>query len=168
MTTTVTATQLTKTYGSTTALDAVSLSIRPGESVAIMGPSGSGKTTLMHLLSGILTPDSGQVLFRRGEHEAMVSTMKPEPRAKLRRRHIGFVFQEGLLLPELTALENVAVALMVGGTARGEAERRAASWLQRLGLAGMESRRIGELSGGQGPAGGDHPGTGDRAGDCLR
>ena len=67
----------------------------------------------------------------------------------LRRRHIGFVFQEGLLLPELTALENVAVAMMVSGTSRAEAESLAASWLAYLGLAGMEGRRPGQLSGGQ-------------------
>lgn len=147
---------LLKTYGAARALDGVSLAVHPGESVAIMGPSGSGKTTLMHVLSGIILPDAGQVGFlpsagdSAGEHAlTLLSTLSAERRAVLRRRHIGFVFQEGLLLPELTALENVAVALMISGTSRAEAESLAASWLVYLGLAGMEDRRPGQLSGGQ-------------------
>jgi putative ABC transport system ATP-binding protein len=67
----------------------------------------------------------------------------------LRRENFGFVFQQGLLLPELTALENVAIALMITGRGRAESTERAASWLAALGLAGLEDRRIGELSGGQ-------------------
>ena len=100
---------LFKTYGTTHALDGVALAVHPGESLAIMGPSGSGKTTLMHVLSGIILPDAGQVQFlpaashQTGDHSVLeVSELSPEQRAVLRRRHIGFVFQEGLLLPELT------------------------------------------------------------------
>ncbi|WP_022872628.1 ABC transporter ATP-binding protein [Nesterenkonia alba] len=146
----LTAEGLVKTYGTTCALDGVSLQVRAGESVAIMGPSGSGKTTLMHVLSGILTPDAGDVILRGADGaEVVVSAGHAEARARLRREQIGFVFQEGLLLPELTAVENVAVALMLSGTARKEAEQQAAAWLARLGLAGMENRRPGELSGGQ-------------------
>ncbi|WP_300344985.1 ABC transporter ATP-binding protein [Nesterenkonia sp.] len=145
----LTADRLTKTFGTTRALDDVSLTVHAGESVAIMGPSGSGKTTLMHLLSGILSPDSGQVRFRSAGGILTVSGMSPEQRARLRRDRVGFVFQEGLLLPELTARENVAVALMLSGTGRREAERQAGQWLASLGLAGMEDRRPGELSGGQ-------------------
>lgn len=140
---------LTKTYGSATALHSASLTVHAGESVAIMGPSGSGKTTLMHVLSGILTPDQGQVRMLAGGHDVVVSSLSAEKRARLRRRHIGFVFQEGLLLPELTARENVAVALMMSGAARAHAETTADGWLQHLGLAGMEDRRPAELSGGQ-------------------
>ena len=140
---------LSKTYGTTRALDGVSLTVYPGESVAIMGPSGSGKTTLMHVLSGILTPEAGDVQLNTAQGPTTVSALKPEQRAKLRRTQIGFVFQEGLLMPELTARENVAVALMLSGTPRKQAETHADAWLRAMGLAGMEHRRPAELSGGQ-------------------
>ncbi|MDS2171150.1 ABC transporter ATP-binding protein [Nesterenkonia sp. CL21] len=142
---------LSKTYDSAQALVDAGLTVRPSESVAIMGPSGSGKTTLMHVLSGILPADTGEVQFSpaAGQAPLRMSTMDAEQRARLRREHIGFVFQEGLLLPELTALENVAVALMVSGTPRAAAEQRAVGWLAALGLAGFEQRRPGQLSGGQ-------------------
>ena len=91
---------LTKTYGTTRALDGVDLSIMPGESVAIMGPSGSGKTTLMHCLSGILVPDDGSVqLAAPGTSPVEITVYGEEERARLRREKLGFVFQEGLLLP---------------------------------------------------------------------
>lgn len=141
---------LTKTYGSTHALTGVDLEIRPGESVAVMGPSGSGKTTLLHVLSGIIAPDGGRVTLAGADgtvHE--VTALTEEQRARLRRERLGFVFQEGLLLPELTAVENVAMPLMLNGVDRRAAEQTAARWLGSLGLAGMEDRRPGELSGGQ-------------------
>ena len=141
---------LVKTYGSTTALGGVDLSIARGESVAVMGASGSGKTTLLHVLAGITAPDSGQVTFAPASGAPVTVTALGETaRSKLRRDSFGFVFQQGLLIPELTAVENVAIALMITGCGRAEATQRAASWLAALGLAGMEERRIGELSGGQ-------------------
>jgi len=141
---------LLKTYGSVCALDGADLSVHAGESVAVMGPSGSGKTTLMHVLSGIITPDRGEVQLRRHDgDDVALSALNAEKRAELRRAHIGFVFQEGLLLPELNAVENTAVPLMLAGVHRREAESAAAQWLGRLGLAGMELRRPAELSGGQ-------------------
>lgn len=141
---------LTKQYGDQTAVDGISLEVSQGESVAIMGPSGSGKTTLMHLLSGILSPDQGEVRLRDGSEDGVVvSALSAERRARLRRERVGFVFQEGLLMRELTARENVAVPLMLGGSGRRRAEEHADQWLAALGLAGMESRRPGELSGGQ-------------------
>lgn len=140
---------LRKTYGSTTALDGVSALIRAGESVAVMGASGSGKTTLLHCLAGIVLPDSGSVLLRLPSVQADITTLDDAGRSLLRRRDFGFVFQQGLLIPELTAGENVAMALMLNGVPRAAAEDSAAAWLARLGLAGMEQRRIGELSGGQ-------------------
>ncbi|TFV85164.1 ABC transporter ATP-binding protein [Microbacterium sp. dk485] len=144
------ATRLVKTFGSTTALAGVDLTIRRGESVAVMGASGSGKTTLLHVLAGITTPDQGEVTFTPATGAAVqVTTLGETGRSKLRRDNFGFVFQQGLLMPELTAVENVALALMITGVGRAESTERAASWLAALGLGGMEDRRIGELSGGQ-------------------
>ncbi len=140
---------LNKNYDSTRALADLSLDIRPGESVAVMGPSGGGKTTLLHCLAGIITPDSGQVLLRLDGSTTDVAGLPDSGRSALRRSTFGFVFQQGLLIPELTALENVAVALMLLGVDRSSAEHSAAQWLAALGLGGMEGRRVGQLSGGQ-------------------
>ena len=142
---------LTKTYGSTTALDGVSATVRAGEAVAVMGASGSGKTTLLHCLAGIVLPDTGSVrLFGTATGvPAEITSLDDAARSALRRTEFGFVFQQGLLIPELTAGENVALALMLNGTPRQVAEQQAAAALAALGLAGMEGRRIGELSGGQ-------------------
>lgn len=141
---------LTKTYGPTRALAGVDLAVHRGESVAIMGASGSGKTTLLHVLAGIITPDSGRVIFRPGSgSDVDVSGLGETARSRLRRQRFGFVFQQGLLIPELTAVENVALAPMINGVRRADAVAHAASWLAALGLTGMEDRRIGELSGGQ-------------------
>ncbi|WP_341942259.1 ABC transporter ATP-binding protein [Microbacterium sp. LWH10-1.2] len=141
---------LTKTYGTTRALAGMDLAINRGESVAIMGASGSGKTTLLHVLAGIVTPDSGSVTFRPAVGDPILLTgLGESARSRLRRERLGFVFQQGLLIPELTAVENVALASMINGTKRADAVQHAASWLSALGLAGMEDRRIGELSGGQ-------------------
>lgn len=103
------------------------------------------------MLAGILTPDSGQVLLHLPQTDASieVSGLNERDRTRLRRERFGFVFQQGLLLPELTAVENVAMPLMLDGVGRREAESLAAQWLVYLGLAGMEQRRIGQLSGGQ-------------------
>lgn len=136
---------LAKRYGAGIAVNNVDLDVFPGESVAIMGASGSGKTTLLHTLAGITAPDSGTVNYAGTDVTALNETQ----RSKLRRESFGFVFQSGLLVPELTAIENVALALMLNGVSRRDAEGQAAAWLAHLGLAGMESRRIGELSGGQ-------------------
>lgn len=136
---------VSKSYGPVRALAGVSLDIPSGQSVAIMGPSGSGKSTLLHCLSGILVPDHGTV--RLGTDE--VSGLRDKQRSLLRRRRFGFVFQDGQLLPELPARENVALPLLLAGESRDKALASADHWLTKLGLAGMEGRRPGELSGGQ-------------------
>ena len=136
---------LSKSYGAVRALAGVSIDIPHGQSVAVMGPSGSGKSTLLHCLSGILAPDSGAVTLGGDP----VSALKDKQRSLLRRRRFGFVFQDGQLLPELPARENVALPLLLGGMSRHEALAAADLWLVKLGLAGMEARRPGELSGGQ-------------------
>ncbi|WP_425956057.1 ABC transporter ATP-binding protein [Xylanimonas sp. McL0601] len=142
---------LTMTYpGSPTpALDAVDLDVLPGESVAVTGASGSGKTTLLHVLAGILRPTEGTVTLTTSGGPVGVHALDDAGRSRLRREALGFVFQQGLLLDELSALENVAVARMLGGVPRAQAEAEAANWLAALGLAGLEQRRLGELSGGQ-------------------
>lgn len=140
---------LHKAFGSTRALAGIDLSVHAGESVAIMGASGSGKTTLLHVLAGITVPDTGTVTVTTAHGSTEVASLNETARSKLRRERFGFVFQQGLLIPELTAIENVALALMINGTPRAAAVAHAAGWLQSLGLAGMEDRRIGELSGGQ-------------------
>lgn len=146
----LTAHSLHKTYGPTRALSGVDLTIHRGESVAVMGASGSGKTTLLHVLAGIIVPDSGLVTFAPATGEATrVTELSESGRSRLRRERFGFVFQQGLLIPELTAVENVALALMITGRTRAQSIEHAASWLAALGLAGLEDRRIGELSGGQ-------------------
>jgi putative ABC transport system ATP-binding protein len=110
-----------------------------------MGPSGSGKTTLLHCLAGIRVPDSGEV--RLGGN--LVSAMSDAERSRLRRQMLGFVFQDGQLIPELSARENVALPLMLNGTSRHQALRSADGWLDRLGIGHAARRRPGEMSGGQ-------------------
>ncbi len=136
---------LALSFGETPALRGATLSAKRGEIVAVMGPSGSGKSTLLHCLAGILAPDFGEVYFdcRR------VDTMREAERSKLRRDRFGFVFQFGQLVPELTAEENVALPLLLGGTRREEALREARTWFDRLELGGMERHRTGEMSAGQ-------------------
>ncbi|KLU08582.1 MULTISPECIES: ABC transporter ATP-binding protein [unclassified Kocuria] len=141
--------RLHQAYGAATALDGVTLTVHHGESVAVMGASGCGKTTLLHCLAGIVVPDRGGVTLDVPGGPVTLSAASADQRAVLRRSHLGFVFQQGLLLPELTALENVAVAAMLAGTSRREAERAGAGLLGRLGLDGLGGRRIGQLSGGQ-------------------
>jgi putative ABC transport system ATP-binding protein len=141
----VEARDLVLSFGETPALRGANLSVERGEIVALMGPSGSGKSTLLHCLAGILVPDSGGVYFD-GQR---LDVMREAERSRLRRDRFGFVFQFGQLVPELTAEENVALPLLLGGTHRNEALREARSWFERLDLEGMEHQRTGEMSGGQ-------------------
>jgi putative ABC transport system ATP-binding protein len=138
--------KLCKTYGPTVALDGAEFSIHPGEVVAVMGPSGSGKSTLLHCLAGIVTPDSGSILYNGRE----MATMSDAERSALRRSEFGFVFQFGQLVPELTCVENVALPLRLNGTSRKEAEKAALVWMERLEVDDLRKKRPGEVSGGQG------------------
>jgi putative ABC transport system ATP-binding protein len=132
-------------FGSTPALRGASVTVEQGEILAVLGPSGSGKSTLLHCLAGILVPDAGEVHFAGERLDALAEPV----RSALRRDRFGFVFQFGQLVPELTAEENVALPLLLGGTKRPAALRTARGWLDRLGLDGLGQRRSGELSGGQ-------------------
>ena len=147
----ITAGNVTKHFNQTYALAGVDLTISLGESLAIMGPSGSGKTTLLHCLAGIISPDSGRIRLSPTDRSAAaeITSLKETGRTALRREVFGFVFQQGLLLPKLTAIDNVALAAMLAGMNRSDATQHARAWLDRLGLSEHGHKRIGQLSGGQ-------------------
>ncbi len=136
---------VTRSFGTTAALRGADIGVAAGEILALMGPSGSGKSTLLHCLAGILTPDDGEVWF----DGARLDRLDDRARTELRRQRFGFVFQFGQLVPELPAVENVALPLLLDGRPRGRALSAATPWFERLGLAGLEHRRPGELSGGE-------------------
>lgn len=129
----------------TLALNHVSFALGEGETVAVMGPSGSGKSTLLHALAGIIKPTAGTVTFRGSNLDAMSDA----GRTKLRRNAFGFVFQSGQLLPELPAVENIALPMMLDGTPYRTATDTAILWLERMGLRALANNRPGEMSGGQ-------------------
>ena len=136
---------ITKSFGTVKALAGVSLTIASGESVAIMGPSGSGKSTLLHCLSGVLVPNDGRVLFA-GED---LTEMPDAQRSHLRLSQFGFVFQDGQLIPELPARENVALPLLLTGTRRRTALAKADEVLAKIGIPDLADRRPSDMSGGQ-------------------
>lgn len=137
---------ITKSFPQQRVLEGISLTVGDGESVAIMGPSGSGKSTLLHCMSGVLVPDQGEVLF----DDRDVAAMSDAERSRLRLEHFGFIFQDGQLLPELTATENVALPQIMRGVSRSQAHMDAVDMLTRLGLGAYVDRYPGQLSGGQG------------------
>jgi lipoprotein-releasing system ATP-binding protein len=126
-------------------LTGADLTLAAGEIVALVAPSGTGKSTLLHLAGLLEKPDAGEV------HVAgqAAGTLSDDGRTAIRRGFIGFVYQFHHLLPEFTALENIALPQMAAGTARGAAEARAAELLAGFGLAGRERHRPGKLSGGE-------------------
>lgn len=140
------ATDLHLSFGTTTALAGASVTVQPGEVLALLGPSGSGKSTLLHCLAGILRPDAGEVRFCG----TRIDDQGDEARSRLRASSFGFVFQFGSLVPELSAVENVALPLRLAGVKRRPAEDRARVWLDRLDVAGVGGKRPGQMSGGQG------------------
>ncbi|MFR9791174.1 ABC transporter ATP-binding protein [Streptomyces sp. MB22_4] len=136
---------LVKTYGRTPALRGASVALGAGEILAVTGASGSGKSTLLHLLAGIARPDEGAVTYDGQRLDRL-----PERRlTELRRTDFGVVFQFGQLIPELTAVDNVGLPLLLAGASRATARERAGEWLERFGVRGQEGLRPGELSGGQ-------------------
>ncbi|MCB0378241.1 MAG: ABC transporter ATP-binding protein [Bdellovibrionales bacterium] len=126
-------------------LKGIDLDIRQGEAVCIMGVSGAGKSTLLHILGTLDQPTLGKVYYR-GED---LTRKTDDQLASFRNRKMGFVFQFHHLLPELTALENVALAARIGGTSKVEAEKMALELLDQLGLKKRQSHYPSELSGGE-------------------
>ena len=126
-------------------LKGVNLEVEAGESVAILGNSGSGKSTLLHLLGGLEIASAGEVLVANQNLNALTAKALDT----LRNKHLGFVYQFHHLLPEFSALENVAMPLLIGGASVAEARQRAHECLQQVGLRERESHRPEELSGGE-------------------
>ncbi len=141
--------QLSKTFGDGEValhiLRDINLSIDAGERIAIMGASGSGKSTLLHLLGGLDEPSGGDVSIR-GKSLASLSQVQL---GRLRNRSLGFVYQFHHLLPEFTALENVAMPLLVGGARPAQAKQEAETLLARVGLSARLTHKPSELSGGE-------------------
>jgi putative ABC transport system ATP-binding protein len=127
------------------ALDRVSLEISAGALIAIMGPSGSGKSTLLHLIGGLDRPSSGELLV----DGRLIAQMSDDQLTLFRRSKVGFVFQFFNLMPSLTALENVALPLVLGGISKAAAEERADQLLTRVGLEGRRQHLPDQLSGGE-------------------
>ena len=126
-------------------LRGVDLTVRAGESVAIVGPSGSGKSTLLHLLGGLDRPTAGSVSLFGAE----ISELEDQEAARVRNRRVGFVFQFHHLLRDFSALENVMVPKLIGGASREAARDRARSLLSQVGLSEREDHRPVRLSGGE-------------------
>ena len=145
----VTLREVAKTYRQASAgldvLKSVSLSVMPGEIVAVVGPSGAGKSTLLHIAGLLDKPSAGSVFFG-GED---CTAIGDDRRTAIRRGGIGFVYQFHHLLPEFSALENIVLPQMIAGRSRREAAGRARDLLDRIGLAERASHRPARLSGGE-------------------
>ncbi|MBX9580369.1 MAG: ABC transporter ATP-binding protein, partial [Gemmataceae bacterium] len=139
----------TKTYTqgrrTVSAVRGVTLAVRSGEFVVIMGPSGSGKSTLMHLMGALDTPSTGRAVFQGQD----LQSLSDRQRSLLRRDRIGFVFQAFNLLPTLTAAENVALPLLLGGTGRRSGLMRAAECLEKVNMGHRADHFPDEMSGGE-------------------
>ena len=136
---------INKRYGSLQVLRDVCVDIHQGEVVSIVGPSGAGKTTLLQMIGTLDRPDSGSIIYDGVD----VLKLKGRDLAHFRNRNIGFVYQFHQLLPEFTALENVAIPALLGGTKQSEAYKRAAQLLDYMGLSERASHKPAQLSGGE-------------------
>jgi lipoprotein-releasing system ATP-binding protein len=123
----------------------INLTINPGERIAIVGPSGSGKSTLLHLLGGLDIPSSGKLLMQGASWQ----TLSEKQRCKLRNKELGFVYQFHHLLPEFSALENVAMPLLLADKSVAEAQSQAEQILNKVGLSHRLMHKPSQLSGGE-------------------
>ena len=123
----------------------LSFQVQTGEMLAIVGESGAGKSTLLHILGVLDRASEGDVYFAKLD----LGTLTDDQAAEFRGRELGFVWQFHYLMPEFTAVENVAMPLLMRGAGQREAEQQALHWLQEVGLADRSSHRSGELSGGE-------------------
>lgn len=136
---------ITKKFGALQVLKGIDLDIRKGEVVSIVGPSGAGKTTLLQIMGTLEKADSGSVVLDGVE----VGSLKEKQLSAFRNKEIGFVFQFHQLLPEFTALENVAIPALIHGLSAGEAKKKAEEILAYLGLSNRAGHKPAELSGGE-------------------
>jgi lipoprotein-releasing system ATP-binding protein len=141
----LTARGIQKYYGNLWVLKGVDVDIAKGEIVSIVGPSGCGKSTLLHILGTLDAAIEGKIVLQQRE----IHTLKGEPLAAFRNRHIGFVFQFHHLLPEFTALENVCIPGWIAGARKKDVEKRALELLQTLGVGHRVENKPAELSGGE-------------------
>ena len=140
---------LEMSFGQTHALRGVDLDVAAGEVLAVTGPSGSGKSTLLHVMAGVLVPDAGRVDYHGGDVSQDITALDEAARSRLRLKEFGFIFQFGQLLPDLSALGNVTIPLLLAGTARRRALAQARETLGELGLSEHLDKRPTQLSGGQ-------------------
>lgn len=136
---------ITKSFGSLQVLKGIDLHVNKGEVVSIVGPSGAGKTTLLQIIGTLDKADGGQIVIDGTD----VSTLKGKALSCFRNEKIGFVFQFHQLLPEFTALENVMIPALIGGTSKKEARQRAQELLDFMGLADRAEHKPNQLSGGE-------------------
>ena len=141
----ISATGITKSYGTLQVLKGVDVHIKKGEVVSIVGASGAGKSTLLHILGTLDRPDTGKVMFE----QQVVTAMNTRQLAQFRNKHIGFIFQFHNLLPEFTALENVCIPAFIANADVKEAEQRALELLQFLGFGDRAQHKPNQLSGGE-------------------
>ena len=134
-----------KNYGARRVLHSVSFNVAAGERLALTGPSGSGKTTLLNCLGGVDRPDTGEITL----NGLRIDQLDSDGLARLRREHVGTVFQFFHLLPTLTAEENIALPLQLLGVAAAERRRRVQGFLERIGLAHRATALPAQLSGGE-------------------
>ena len=136
---------ITRSFGSLQVLKGISLNIERGEVVSITGPSGAGKTTLLQIMGSLDKPDGGKVIYNGQD----ITKMSEKEISAFRNRHIGFVFQFHQLLPEFTAMENIAIPMLIAGQGMRQANARAKELLELLGLADRADHKPSELSGGE-------------------
>ena len=140
---------LEMSFGQTHALRGVDLDVLAGEVLAVTGPSGSGKSTLLHVMAGVLVPDAGRVDYHGGDTPQDIAALDESARSRLRLKEFGFIFQFGQLLPDLSALDNVTIPLLLAGASRRKALAQARETLGELGLSEHLDKRPTQLSGGQ-------------------